>query len=105
MLKSRPLLLAALDSLKSSDAQTRSNSAKQVRACVMAELRDGTTESFSKYLTELNRRVFELVSSSDPVSKWFMHAIPPIIFFINISSLFFFHLSLVFNFFIFRVEK
>ena len=84
MLKSRPLLLAALDSLKSSDAQTRSNSAKQVRACVMAELRDGTTESFSKYLTELNRRVFELVSSSDPVSQFFMNQLfsPLIIIFI-----------------------
>ena len=66
MLKSHPILLSALEGLKSHESHIRSNSAKKVRACVMAELRDGTTESFSKFLTELNRRVFELVSSSDP---------------------------------------
>ena len=66
MLKSRPSLLAALDGLKSRQAEERISSSKKVRQCVLAELRDGTTESFSKFLTELNRRVFELVSSSDP---------------------------------------
>ena len=65
MLK-RPLLLQALDGLKSTEQHVRSNSAKQVRDCVMAELRDAKPESFSKFLTELNRKVFELVSSTDP---------------------------------------
>ncbi len=66
MLKSRPILLQALNDLKSHVPSTRINSSKQVCSCVMAELRDAKPESFSKFLTELNRKLFELVSSNDP---------------------------------------
>ena len=64
MLKARPLLVHSLEGLRSQDHAFRLSAAKQVRACVLAEMRDGTTESFSAFLTELNRRIFELVSSS-----------------------------------------
>ena len=65
MLKARPLLVHSLEGLRSADHAFRTSAAKQVRACVLAEMRDGTVESFSAFLRELNKRIFELVSSSN----------------------------------------
>lgn len=55
-----------LQNLKSKQDETRENAAKQLRQLVEEESRQLNGEAFNRFMSDLNRRIFEFVSSTDP---------------------------------------
>ena len=60
---------AALACLRSPTADIRARAAKQLRQCVEMEMRDLSTETYAAFMTELNKHIFELVSSGNPAEQ------------------------------------
>jgi len=58
-----------LADLRSRNQDVRATAAESLRLFVEGEAREMTSESFTKYMNDLNKRIFDLVNSSDPYEK------------------------------------
>ena len=58
-----------LGELRSRSEAKRLRAASSLRLCVEAEAREMSSETFSRFMNELNRRIFDLVSSAESHEK------------------------------------